>query len=42
MSLSQRWLKAAYEGSAWLTPLYPLGFFIPLSHEAESGALPSW
>ncbi len=41
MSLSQRWLKAAYEGSAWLTPLYPLGF-IPLSHEAESGALPSW
>jgi len=26
MSLAERWLKAAYDGSAWLTPLYPLGF----------------
>ncbi|WP_404374757.1 tetraacyldisaccharide 4'-kinase [Vreelandella aquamarina] len=25
MSLAQRWLDAAYGGSAWLTPLYPLG-----------------
>ena len=25
MSLAERWLKAAYDGSAWLTPLYPLG-----------------
>ena len=25
MSLEQRWLKAAYQGSRWLTPLYPLG-----------------
>lgn len=25
MSLGQRWLKAAYEGSGWLAPLYPLG-----------------
>ncbi|GGC81993.1 tetraacyldisaccharide 4'-kinase [Vreelandella lutescens] len=25
MSLAQRWLKAAYGGSAWLAPLYPLG-----------------
>lgn len=25
MSLSQRWLQAAYQGSLWLTPLRPLG-----------------
>ncbi|AVI63143.1 tetraacyldisaccharide 4'-kinase [Halomonas sp. GFAJ-1] len=25
MSLEQRWLKAAYGASPWLTPLYPLG-----------------
>lgn len=25
MSLAQRWLKAAYSGSHWLAPLYPLG-----------------
>lgn len=25
MSLAQRWIKAAYGGSNWLAPLYPLG-----------------
>ncbi|WP_311063787.1 tetraacyldisaccharide 4'-kinase [Halomonas sp. DWK9] len=25
MSFAQRWLTAAYEGSGWLVPLYPLG-----------------